>query len=61
MPCTALPVLPAKAVVATLRVAARASQSRRLLGLYRFLYFVLLVSLDETVRALGCGTWVLLM
>lgn len=61
VPCTALPVLPAKAVVAALRAAARASQNRSLLGLYRFLYFVLLVSLDETVRVLGCGSCALLV
>lgn len=43
-------MLPTKTAVAALRALARATQSRRLLGLYRFLYFVLLVSLDDTVR-----------
>ncbi|PRW33657.1 epimerase isoform C [Chlorella sorokiniana] len=57
VPCTALPVVPAKAAVATLRAAARATQSRRLLGLYRFLYFVLLVSLDETEKSLVGQAW----
>lgn len=47
--CRALPVLPARAAVAALRALARATQSRRLLGAYRFLYFVQLVSLDDTV------------
>lgn len=49
--CKALPVLPARAAAAAMRVVARATQSRRLLGAYRFLSFVLLVSLDRTVSS----------
>lgn len=47
-------MLPARAAVAALRVLGRATQSRRLLGMYRFLYFVQLVSLDDTVSLWVC-------